>query len=100
MDGYDLVNLLIFLACARGLYDFWRRWRSGDLSPWEIKQYLRQLGLLAAVVFLFCLIITGLANAFVPGAISLRAYLRGYLVLLLFLWILWSIGRCRPDPFD
>jgi len=52
MDWYDIFNILLLLACARGLFDLWRRIRNGELSIWEIKKNLKQMGILCVVVFI------------------------------------------------
>lgn len=93
MQTHNLVNLVILLACGLGLLNLWRRLRSGELSIWDIKEYLQQLGLLFAAVLILMIVIALIS----PVKISVGNFIRGYIITLIFFWIIWSIGRARRD---
>ncbi len=103
MEWNNIFNVLILLGLALWLRDVWRRIRNGQLIKWEIRDNLKQIGILCAVVFVFCLVFAVIADSVAPGRYSTGDFIRAFIVLSIIGLILWAIGHAnskRYDPFD
>jgi hypothetical protein len=97
--GY-VFAILLFIGCALGLYGQYRRIRTGELSLLEVKENLKEMGIACAAVFILCMVIAGIADYSRPGSITTEGFIRGYIVMVIIVLILWGIGKASGSTFQ